>query len=134
MPLYLLPLLPLIGFALLMLFPRLFPGRSAGWLASGTVLVSFVIAVMRYLGQGDEPARGDRGPRDAQRQARHQPRLDEQQRRHADAEHAQGLRRGRLADERRHLRAHDGPPGRSAHGVTSPVDAAAGRRRWNSAR
>ncbi|MCP2015753.1 NADH-quinone oxidoreductase subunit L [Deinococcus sp. HSC-46F16] len=56
-PLYLLPLLPLIGFALLMLFPRLFPGKAGGWLASGTVLASFVIAVMRYLGQGDEPAR-----------------------------------------------------------------------------
>ena len=57
MPLYLLPLFPLLGFALLILFPRLFPGKAAGWLASGAVLASFLVAVSRYLGQGDEPAR-----------------------------------------------------------------------------
>ncbi|MEF2278679.1 NADH-quinone oxidoreductase subunit L [Deinococcus sp. YIM 134068] len=57
MPLYLLPLFPLIGFVLLICLPRLFPGKAAGWLASGTVLASFVVAVLRYLGQGDEPAR-----------------------------------------------------------------------------
>ncbi|ABF45222.1 NADH dehydrogenase subunit L [Deinococcus geothermalis DSM 11300] len=56
MPLYLLPLFPLIGFALLILFPRLFPGRSAGWLGSLTVLASFVVAVLRYLGQTETPA------------------------------------------------------------------------------
>ncbi|GAA5511816.1 NADH-quinone oxidoreductase subunit 12 [Deinococcus carri] len=56
MPLYLLPLFPLLGFALLMLFPRLFPGRSAGWLGSATVLASFVVAVLRYLGQTQTPA------------------------------------------------------------------------------
>lgn len=57
MPLYLLPLFPLIGFALLILFPRLLPGKAAGWLASGAVLASFLVAVSRYLGQRDEPAR-----------------------------------------------------------------------------
>ncbi|GMA16318.1 NADH-quinone oxidoreductase subunit L [Deinococcus metallilatus] len=56
MPLYLLPLFPLLGFALLILFPRLFPGRSAGWLGSLTVLASFVVAVLRYLGQTETPA------------------------------------------------------------------------------
>ncbi|EYB68292.1 proton-translocating NADH-quinone oxidoreductase subunit L [Deinococcus phoenicis] len=56
MPLYLLPLFPLIGFALLILFPRLFPGRAAGWLGSATVLASFVVAGARYLGQTDTPA------------------------------------------------------------------------------
>ncbi|GAA5532773.1 NADH-quinone oxidoreductase subunit L [Deinococcus aluminii] len=56
MPLYLLPLFPLLGFALLILFPRLFPGRSAGWLGSLTVLASFVVAVLRYLGQTGTPA------------------------------------------------------------------------------
>jgi NADH-quinone oxidoreductase subunit L len=55
-PLYLLPLLPLIGFVLLICFPRLFPGKSGGWLASGAVLASFVVAALRYLGQGAEPA------------------------------------------------------------------------------
>ncbi|BDP41914.1 NADH-quinone oxidoreductase subunit L [Deinococcus aetherius] len=57
MPLYLLPLFPLLGFALLILLPRLFPGKAAGWLASGAVLASFVVAALRYLGQGDEPTR-----------------------------------------------------------------------------
>ncbi|WP_034383479.1 NADH-quinone oxidoreductase subunit L [Deinococcus sp. YIM 77859] len=56
MPLYLLPLFPLIGFALLILFPRLFPGRLAGGLGSLTVLASFVVAVARFLGQTDTPA------------------------------------------------------------------------------
>lgn len=57
MPLSLLPLFPLLGFALLILLPRLFPGKTAGWLASGAVLASFVVAALRYLGQGAEPAR-----------------------------------------------------------------------------
>ncbi|ANC72715.1 NADH-quinone oxidoreductase subunit L [Deinococcus radiodurans] len=56
MPLYLLPLLPLLGFALLMLFPRAFPGKSGSWLATVMVLLSFAVAVMRYLGQGDTAA------------------------------------------------------------------------------
>lgn len=56
MPLYLLPLLPLIGFALLMCFPKALPGKSGGYLASLMVLLSFVVAVTRYLGLGDTPA------------------------------------------------------------------------------
>ncbi|MBB5376923.1 NADH-quinone oxidoreductase subunit L [Deinococcus metalli] len=53
MPLYLLPLLPLLGFALLICVPRLFPGRVGGWLGSGMVLASFLIAVSRYFGLTD---------------------------------------------------------------------------------
>ncbi|THF86198.1 NADH-quinone oxidoreductase subunit L [Deinococcus sp. KSM4-11] len=55
MPLYLLPLLPLLGFALLICSPRLFPGRTGGWLGSGMVLLSFLIAVSRYFGLTDAP-------------------------------------------------------------------------------
>ncbi|MFC3832371.1 MULTISPECIES: NADH-quinone oxidoreductase subunit L [Deinococcus] len=55
MPLFLLPLLPLLGFALLMCLPRLFPGKSGGWLASGLVLLSFLLAVSRYFGLTDTP-------------------------------------------------------------------------------
>jgi len=55
-PLYLLPLFPLLGFALLICFPRLFPGKSGGLLGCAAVLASFVVAVMRYLGQTDTPA------------------------------------------------------------------------------
>ncbi|MDP9764986.1 NADH-quinone oxidoreductase subunit L [Deinococcus enclensis] len=55
MPLYLLPLLPLLGFALLMLLPKAFPGKTGGWLASGTVLAAFIIALTRYLGLGGTP-------------------------------------------------------------------------------
>ncbi len=54
-PLFLLPLLPLIGFTLLMVFPRAFPGRSGGWVASGLVGLAFVVAVNRYLGQTETP-------------------------------------------------------------------------------
>ncbi len=54
--LYLLPLLPLIGFALLMVFPRLFPGKTGGWVATGLIGAAFVVAVLRYLGQTDTPA------------------------------------------------------------------------------
>ncbi|ACO45356.1 NADH-quinone oxidoreductase subunit L [Deinococcus deserti] len=56
MPLYLLPLFPLIGFAALMLFPRAFPGKTGGWVASGAVLASFLVAVLRFLGQTDTPS------------------------------------------------------------------------------
>lgn len=56
MPLYLLPLLPLVGFALLMCFPKAFPGKTGGYLASLMVLLSFGVALTRYLGQGDAPA------------------------------------------------------------------------------
>ncbi len=56
LPLYLLPLFPLLGFALLMLLPRLFPGRSGGLLASAAVLLSFGVALTRFLGQGAAPA------------------------------------------------------------------------------
>ena len=49
LPLYLLPLLPLLGFALLMLFPKAFPGKSGGWLASAAVLASFVLALLHVL-------------------------------------------------------------------------------------
>ena len=52
MPLFLLPLLPLIGFALLMCFPRAFPGKTGGSLASLMVLLSFAVAVSRFLGLG----------------------------------------------------------------------------------
>lgn len=45
MPIYLLPLLPLIGFALIMLFPRLFTGKLAGYLGSAAVLLSFLVAL-----------------------------------------------------------------------------------------
>ncbi|WP_084050887.1 NADH-quinone oxidoreductase subunit L [Deinococcus hopiensis] len=55
MPLYLLPLFPLLGFALLICLPRLFPGKSGGLLGCAAVLASFVVAVMRYLGQTDAP-------------------------------------------------------------------------------
>ncbi|OLV15500.1 NADH-quinone oxidoreductase subunit L [Deinococcus marmoris] len=54
--LFLLPLLPLMGFALLMLFPRLFPGKSGGWVATAFIGTAFVVAVVRYLGQTDTPA------------------------------------------------------------------------------
>lgn len=51
MPLYLLPLLPLIGFALLMMFPRLFEGKKGAMLATAAVGFSFVLALLRYAGQ-----------------------------------------------------------------------------------
>ena len=54
--LYLLPLLPLLGFTALMVLPRLFPGKSGGWLATGLVGAAFVVAVIRYLNQGAAPA------------------------------------------------------------------------------
>ncbi|WP_309573031.1 NADH-quinone oxidoreductase subunit L [Deinococcus sp.] len=55
MPLYLLPLLPLLGFALLICVPRFFPGKVGGYLGSGVVLASFLIAVTRYFGLTDAP-------------------------------------------------------------------------------
>ncbi|WP_337193114.1 NADH-quinone oxidoreductase subunit L [Deinococcus xianganensis] len=54
--LYLLPLLPLLGFTILMILPRLFPGKTGGWLATGMVGAAFVVAVIRYLNQGAAPA------------------------------------------------------------------------------
>lgn len=55
--LYLLPLLPLLGFALLMTLPRLFPGKTGGWLATGAVFAAFVVAVIRYFNLGEAPQR-----------------------------------------------------------------------------
>ncbi|PTA68003.1 NADH-quinone oxidoreductase subunit L [Deinococcus arcticus] len=54
--LYLLPLLPLLSFAVLMCFPRLFPGKTGGWVATGAVGAAFVVAALRYLNQGGTPA------------------------------------------------------------------------------
>ncbi|UBV42921.1 NADH-quinone oxidoreductase subunit L [Deinococcus taeanensis] len=54
--LYLLPLLPLLSFALLMCLPRLFTGKTGGWVATGAVGAAFVVAVIRYLNQGAAPA------------------------------------------------------------------------------
>ena len=48
MPLYLMPLFPLIGFVLLITLGRFFRGTSGGWLASLTVLLSFVVAVSHF--------------------------------------------------------------------------------------
>ena len=47
--LYLLPLLPLLGFAVLMVLPRLFPGKTGGWLATGMVGAAFIVAVIRNI-------------------------------------------------------------------------------------
>ncbi|AWN24544.1 NADH-quinone oxidoreductase subunit L [Deinococcus irradiatisoli] len=55
MPLYWLPLLPLIGFALLILGGRWFGGTSGGWLGSGVVGAAFVVAALRFAGL-DTPA------------------------------------------------------------------------------
>ena len=55
LPLYLLPLFPLIGFAILILAGRHFKGTSAGWLAAGAVLASFVVAALNFLNLGDTP-------------------------------------------------------------------------------
>ncbi|THF68646.1 NADH-quinone oxidoreductase subunit L [Deinococcus sp. Arct2-2] len=56
MPLYLLPLFPLLGFALLICLPRLFPGKSGGLLGSAAVLASFLVALVRFFGQTDTPS------------------------------------------------------------------------------
>lgn len=53
LPLYLYPLFPLIGFAILILGGRYFRGASAGWLASGAVFASFVVAALNFLSLGD---------------------------------------------------------------------------------
>lgn len=50
MPLYLLPLFPLIGFALLILFPNAFKERVSGWVGSGMVLLSFLVALVLGVG------------------------------------------------------------------------------------
>ena len=55
MPLYLLPLFPLLGFVLLMCFPKIFGGKAGGWLASLLVLLSFGVALLAYLGLGTGP-------------------------------------------------------------------------------
>ena len=49
MPLYLLPLFPLIGFALLILFGRYFKGASGGILGSVMVGLSFIVALVNVL-------------------------------------------------------------------------------------
>lgn len=56
MPLYLLPLFPLIGFTLLICLPRLFPEKTGGWFASLMVLLSFLVAAVRYFGLSDTPS------------------------------------------------------------------------------
>ncbi|WP_425147505.1 NADH-quinone oxidoreductase subunit L [Deinococcus sp.] len=48
-PLYLLPLFPLIGFALLTFGGRFLRGTAGGWLASGMVALSFVAALLNVL-------------------------------------------------------------------------------------
>nr|WP_041231661.1 NADH-quinone oxidoreductase subunit L [Deinococcus peraridilitoris] len=53
MPLFLYPLFPLIGFALLIFGGRYFRGSGAGWLASGAVLASFVVALLNFLQLGE---------------------------------------------------------------------------------
>ncbi|WP_293909006.1 NADH-quinone oxidoreductase subunit L [Deinococcus sp.] len=55
MPLYWLPLLPLIGFVLLICGGRFLPGSSGGWLGSGIVGAAFVVALLRFFGL-DAPA------------------------------------------------------------------------------
>ncbi len=49
MPLYLLPLFPLIGFALLILFGRFFKGAAGGILGTVAVALSFVVALVNVL-------------------------------------------------------------------------------------
>ncbi|WP_245900767.1 NADH-quinone oxidoreductase subunit L [Deinococcus yavapaiensis] len=48
------PLFPLIGFAILILAGRSVKGTSAGWLASGAVLASFVVAALNFLNLGGQ--------------------------------------------------------------------------------
>ena len=49
MALYWLPLLPLIGFALLIVGGRWFGGTSGGWLGSGFIGAAFVVALVRFF-------------------------------------------------------------------------------------
>ena len=49
MALYWLPLLPLIGFALLLVGGRWFSGTSGGWLGSGFIGAAFVVALVRFF-------------------------------------------------------------------------------------
>ena len=46
LPLYLYPLFPLIGFAVLILAGGRFKGTSAGWLGAGAVFASFGVAAL----------------------------------------------------------------------------------------
>lgn len=52
MPLYLLPLLPLIGFALLICLPQVFKGKTGGFVGAGAVLAAFVVALIRFFDLG----------------------------------------------------------------------------------
>ncbi|WP_045233534.1 NADH-quinone oxidoreductase subunit L [Deinococcus pimensis] len=52
LPLWLYPLFPLLGFAVLILGGRFLRGTTAGWIASGAVLASFVVAALNYLNLG----------------------------------------------------------------------------------
>ncbi|WP_161881865.1 NADH-quinone oxidoreductase subunit L [Deinococcus alpinitundrae] len=56
MALYWLPLLPLIGFLLLIVGGRWFSGTSGGWLGSGFIGAAFVVALVRFFGLSDVPA------------------------------------------------------------------------------
>ena len=53
MALYWLPLLPLIGFALLIVGGRFFGGMSGGWLGSGFIGAAFVVALLNFFNLSD---------------------------------------------------------------------------------
>ncbi|GGJ20445.1 NADH-quinone oxidoreductase subunit L [Deinococcus roseus] len=51
MPLYLMPLIPFVGFLILITFGgRVFKGSSGGWIGSLAVLGAFVVAASNYMG------------------------------------------------------------------------------------
>lgn len=56
MPLYLMPLLPLVGFVLCICLGKYLKGQSAGWLATLAVLASFGVALANFLGLEAESA------------------------------------------------------------------------------
>lgn len=51
------PLFPLLGFFLIIVFGRLLRGTAAGWLGSLAVLASFGVAAGHFLALGEEPVR-----------------------------------------------------------------------------
>lgn len=54
MPLYLMPLIPFLGFLILITFGgRVFKGASGGWIGSLAVLGAFVVAVSHFMGLKD---------------------------------------------------------------------------------
>jgi NADH-quinone oxidoreductase subunit L len=52
---WLIPALPLVGFALLLLFGRRLGEPASGWLATLVVAASFVVALVAFVGLRDEP-------------------------------------------------------------------------------